>query len=137
MMRQPMTKEQAAGLTSGRAWNAPATFFRFWMPYCFQRVDHPTRKHVFIPLNRDYVPLGILDRPTVDYPAQVDRYGVAFTRDPATFEGIWWNTDGSSRLWLYDDTAASRFDYFARLEALMLRGCDLAATPRHLASGVR
>lgn len=124
-----MTKDQAAALTSGRAWNAPPTFFRFWMPYCFQRVDHPRRKHVFIPLNRDYVPLGVLDRPTVKYATEIDRHGVAFARDPATFEGVWWHTDGSSRLWLYDDSAASRFDYFARLEALMLKGVDLVVDP--------
>lgn len=113
-----MTRDQAASLTAARSQGVP--FFRQWMPYLFQRVTHPDHKHVYLPLNRSYVPFGHEGR--ADYEAYAGTHGVVFKRDPSTFEGVWWNVDQpGGRLWLYDDSAASRQDYFARLERLLLK----------------
>jgi hypothetical protein len=118
-----VTRDQAASLTRSRS-SGSKPFFRQWMPYLFQRIEHPGHKHVYLPLNRDYVPFGHEGR--ADYEAYGRSHGVVFRRDPATFTGIWWNVDQpGGRLWLYDDSAASRQDYFARFERLMLKANHL------------
>jgi len=92
-------------------------WFEHWMPYCFHKLPGIRRyKHVYLPLNRDYKPLGHVSRKRVhyeDYAAQA----VIFHEDPMTLEGIWTATS-DDKLWLYDDTA-SRVDYFERLGRLM------------------
>ena len=122
-----MTPNQAAGLTAGYGMASTPTFFKLWMPYLYQRVEVPGRKHAFLPLNRDYVPLGMRrSAGFVRYEDAMAGHGVYFTRDPATWDGIWWNVrDGC--LWLYDDSVASRQDYFARLERLMSRRMEMLA----------
>lgn len=122
-----MTPNQAAGLTAGYGMASTPTFFKLWMPYLYQRVEVPGRKHAFLPLNRDYVPLGMRrSAGFVHYEEAMAKHGVYFTRDPATWDGIWWNVrDGC--LWLYDDSVASRQDYFARLERLMSRRMEMLA----------
>lgn len=121
-----MTPNNAHMLISGRDWKTP-TFFRLFMPYLYQRVEVAGRKHAFLPLNRDYVPLGFRRGDgSVDYDRVTPTHAVYFARDPAALEGIWWNTrDG--QLWLYDDSTASRVDYFARLEKLMSRQMEMVA----------
>ncbi len=121
-----MTKEQAGSLTAGTRFGYHP-FFKHWMPYLFQRVGHPKRKHVFLPLGRDYKPLGHLGGGTVDYEQAALTHGVAFSRDPASFKDVWWIADSAGRFWLYDDSAASRFDYFERLERLLLKSNTLLA----------
>lgn len=121
-----MTKEQAGSLTAGTSFGCHP-FFKYWMPYLFQRVQHPTRKHVFLPLMRDYKPLGYVGGGRVDYEQVALTHGVVFSRDPASFQDIWWNSDSAGRFWLYDDSAASRFDYFERLERLLLKANTLLA----------
>ena len=119
-----MTRDQASALTCGRGLAATPTFFRLFMPYLYQRVEAAGRKHAFLPLNRDYLPLGMRRDGRIDYAAVAPTHTVYFTRDPAKLEGIWWNQSGTSN-WLYDDSAASRLDYFARLERLMLRQMEM------------
>lgn len=96
-------------------------FFRFWLPYLFQRIDHPSHAHVFLPLNRNYKPLGVTSSEWVEYDNYTLSHGVFFARDPSTFSGIWHGTvkEGDSQLWLYNDGPASRLDYFVRFEQLM------------------
>jgi hypothetical protein len=102
------------------------TFFKLFMPYLYQRVEVPGRKHAFLPLNRDYQPLGMRREGWTDYQQVASTHAVFFARDPAQLEGVWWNQrDGS--FWLYDDSVASRIDYFKRLETLMLRQMEMVA----------
>ena len=95
-------------------------FFRFFMPYVFQRLEG-CGTNVFLPLNRDYKPLGQTTREHVDYDDFVT--GAAkFARDPMTLKELWTRADPELGLmWLYDDDPASRVDYFRRLEALMTK----------------
>ena len=122
----PMTMEQAASLTAGTSFGYHP-FFKHWLPYLFQRVEHPKRKHVFLPLARDYQPLGYLGGLHANYDDAAVSNGVVFSRDPASFKKIWWHSDSKGRFWLYDDSATSRFDYFARLERLLLKSNTLLA----------
>ncbi|MFD1951345.1 hypothetical protein ACFSGX_11280 [Sphingomonas arantia] len=118
-----MSDREAAGLTCGHGKAAGPTFFKLWMPYLFQRVAHPKRKRAFLPLNRDYVPLGMTRGGWIDYEKVMPTHGVFFARDPAALD-VWWNTR-DEKLWLYDDSVASRLTYFARLEKLMLRQVEV------------
>ena len=40
--------DRARRLTRNDQW------FRHWMPYCFKELEVEGRKHVYLPLNRDY-----------------------------------------------------------------------------------
>jgi hypothetical protein len=115
-----MTRDQAASLTCGNGRMPGQTFFRLFMPYLYQRVTVPGRKHAFLPLNRNYLPLGMRRNGWVDYKAVAGTHAVFFSRDPSTLADVWWNQSGDS-FWLYDDSAASRIGYFERLQRLMLR----------------
>jgi hypothetical protein len=115
-----MKQAEATKLVAGTHSGLEPTYFKLWMPYLYHRVEHPKRAHVFLPLNRNYKPLGSLTRNYVRYEDFVETHGVAFARDPASFKGIWTNVQGT-HLWLYDDSAKSRVDYFERLERLFLK----------------
>ena len=43
-----MKTDRARRLTRNDQW------FRHWMPYCFTELEVEGRKHVYLPLNRDY-----------------------------------------------------------------------------------
>jgi len=89
-------------------------FYRYHLPYLYMQIPHTGLKHVYIPLNRLYKPLGITDRDVmVDY-AKFEGDLIGFPKDPRTYKGVWWG-DG---LFLYDDTIMSRVDYFERLDKL-------------------
>ena len=45
-----MKKTEARKLAHGDRW------FRYWMPYCFAKLDGHGRRHVYLPLNRNYKP---------------------------------------------------------------------------------
>ncbi len=122
-----MTPDQAAGLTCGHGMGRTPTFFKIWMPYLYQRVGVAGRKHAYLPLNRDYVPLGFRRQDGfVNYDETALRHAVYFSRDPSALKDVWWNQlDGS--LWLYDDSTQSRLDYFERLERLMTRKMEMVA----------
>jgi hypothetical protein len=77
-------------------------------------------KWAFLPLNRNYKPLGIIAGDHVDYRDYALSHGVKFARDPSKLTGIWHNrSDDGEQLWLYADNPATRTDYFARLERIM------------------
>lgn len=120
-----MRPGKAALLIGGYDWRVPS-YFRLFMPYCIQRMEVPNRKHAFLPLNRDYAPIGMRRLQHLDYDALMPTHGVYFARDPAGIEGVFWNRRGN-QLWLYDDSTASKVDYFARLEKLMSRQMSMVA----------
>jgi hypothetical protein len=124
MTRHSITAEQAARLTCGYGMAYGPTFFKVWMPYLLKRVEYPGRKHAFLPLNRDYAPLGMPRGGGLDYATMMPTHGVFFARDPALLKDVWWNPRGDM-LWLYDDSTASRLTYFARLEKLMSRQMEM------------
>lgn len=95
----------------------------YFLPYLFQKIrsDRFKFKHLYLPLNRYYKPLGYIGTGRVDYSAYAD-VAVVFRRDPATFKGVWY----PSPHYLYDDSPSSREDYFERLAALMTHAMPLA-----------
>ena len=103
-----MTEEQLRQLSYGDSW------FRYWMPYTFEKLEHPELTHVYLPLNRNYKPLGITSKDWVEYEEFIDQ-AVAFNRDPSKLKGVWLDTQG---LYLYEDSLDSRKDYFERLGKL-------------------
>jgi hypothetical protein len=119
-------------------------WFRYWMPYCFQKLTDVAvgrYKHVYLPLNRNYKPLGQVSRQRVRYEDYVDQ-AMIFSTDPTRFEAIW-TAVHDDKLWLYNDASSSRIDYFERFGRLMsqkvrlvgkvVRG-DRAADPYHVSA---
>ena len=96
-------------------------WFRIWMPYCFEELS-AGKKTVWMPLNRNYKPLGHSGGEYVDYENFIAQ-AIQFSRDPRTFKGIWIDAPmpNSTQLWLYEDASSSRIDYFARLEKLVAK----------------
>lgn len=103
-------------------WTDRDSWFRRNMIYHLRKLDLPG--HVYLPLNRDYRPLGMAKDDTIwrddDYMAHADR-AMKFARDPNTFEGVW----GHSPLYMYHDGMNFRGDYFERLEKLFSRSIKL------------
>lgn len=85
------------------------------LPYCFHCLD--SSNNIWLPLGREYKPLGCDWHSYVDYDEHVER-AVHFASDPTKFKGVW--TYHPNPLWLYlrdDGTPAST--YFGRLVKLM------------------
>lgn len=112
-----MKADAAYKLTDMGAW------FRYWMPYTFQELSGG----VYLPLNRDYKPLGLIQRDHVEYEDFAVTHGVKFARDPRTFTDVWW--DAGEPLFLYSDNPRSREDYFIRLDRLMSRSMKITNKP--------
>jgi hypothetical protein len=116
-----MTPTQADYLATKGQW------FRIWMPYCFVRLVSPP-KYVYLPLNRNYKPLGYPGREHVEYESYRAQ-AVQFKTDPKMFDGMWALVEADriddEVLWLYTDTRKTRLDYFKRLEKLVLKGMKL------------
>ena len=110
----PLTKTQtdAAFTLDKRGRN---TFIRTCLPYAFRKLEG--EGHVYLPLNRQYKPLGQRSDDHVDY-AAYRAQAVVFARDPKTFKDVWSNVEGDT-LWLYDDGNETRTTYFDRLGRLM------------------
>lgn len=114
------TQDQYGRLTSTEQW------FRYFMPYNFVKLDATSHKHVYLPLNRNYKPLGRILDTWVDYESFVDN-AVVFAADPYTFKGVWI----SGGLYLYDDLPATRRDYFTRLDKLLSHSMPLCGLDIH------
>ena len=112
-----MKKDNAIRLTRQGQW------FRYWMPYCFKKLEVGRHAHVYLPLNRNYKPLGITSGEWVNYDTFLPQ-AVVFSADPHSFDGIWFHRE---TLHLYEDAVPSRMDYFARLERLLSREVKLHA----------
>jgi hypothetical protein len=76
---------------------------------------------VYLPLNRDYKPLGLKTKDCVDYQDYIEQ-AVVFPDDPHAFENVWHRSES---LHLYGDDPESRLDYFDRLERLLGRSVKL------------
>ena len=111
-------ENRAGRLTHDDQW------FRYWMRYCFQKLEVGGRKHVYLPLNRDYKPLGITSKELFDSYDDYLPQTVVFSADPHTFKGIWIKEEA---LYMYTDSPLSRVDYFARFERLLSRVVKLHA----------
>lgn len=93
-------------------------WFRTFMPYCLEKIEYEGRKHVYLPVNRHYKPLGLTeDVGWVEY-ADHAHAAMIFASDPHTFQGVWY---GKDPLYLYADGDESRRDYFERLGKLLAR----------------
>ena len=92
-------------------------WFRIWMPYVFMKLDQPG--HVYLPVNRNYKPLGMGKQAQVDY----EQYGcraMTFAANPHSFADIWFlNIPDKGCAYLYADDPATQRTYFERLERLM------------------
>lgn len=94
---------------------------RFWLPYCFERMDAPDLgKWVYLPLNRNYKPLGT--PPKSDWVKYEDyrSHFIAFKSNPTNLEGVWFSMWGESRLYLYNDNPDTCVDYFDRLARALM-----------------
>lgn len=112
----------------------------FWwsLPYCFypmhvfEIADKPTLKklpkHCFLPLTREYKPLGFVGRtyPEVKYQDYLSN-AVVFKSDPLTYKNIFLADARNDHpanaltpfLYMYSDLEDTRRDYFTRLGKLM------------------
>ena len=110
-----MQKDSAERLTRMDQW------FRYWLPYSFVKLETTNHNHVYLPVNRNYKPLGVTSDDWVDYEDFIDQ-AVIFSADPHTFANVWFHRD---TLHLYEDVVSSRVDYFQRLERLLSRSVKL------------
>lgn len=118
-MREP----QASKLTAREHW------FRFWMPYAFVELNHPKLKHVWLPVNRVYKPIGVTSPKHVEYEDHIGG-AIAFKRSPVDLD-IWVNRE--PHLYLYNDGTRSRTDYFDRFARLMSQPQQLVAAAEAIA----
>jgi hypothetical protein len=116
-----VNSKQASDLTNMEQW------FRYWMPYYFEHLKDEKRKHVYLPVNRDYKPLGIVSMKHVDYDDFRDQ-AMVFSSDPTLLNDVW--VPGRQPLFLYNDDPESRRDYFVRFEKLLSRSIKLATKPK-------
>ena len=86
------------------------------MPYTLTRLPDAKRPLTFLPLNRNYKPLGVCGREWVKY-EDYEFEAMIFAVDPRKFKGVW-ETIRVNDLWLYNDNPKSRMDYFERLAKL-------------------
>lgn len=98
-------------------------WFRYHMPYALQRLDDKT----WLPLNRNYKPLGYLLKAHVEY-ADYRAQAMRFVTDPRTFKDIW-TAANDDILFMYNDGPESREDYFDRLGRLLNHSVQVAAMP--------
>ena len=110
-----MHKDNATRLTRKDQW------FRYWLPYSFEKLKTDKRSHVYLPVNRIYKPLGVTSDERLDYEDFIEQ-AVIFSADPHNFDNVW---TIRNTLHLYDETVSSREDYFERLERLMSRSVKL------------
>ena len=104
-----MTKYNAKRMPEMDDW------FRYHQPYTFVKLETSKCNHVYLPLNRDYKPLGITSYSNmVNYEDFINQ-AVIFSADPHTIENVWIN---EGALFLYRDDPSSRLDYYERLERL-------------------
>jgi hypothetical protein len=102
------------------------------LPYCLRDLDlhgyarehgiivrSGLPRHVWLPLNRRYKPLGFITRDWIDYYDHVDA-AMVFLRDPRGLD-IWLDTPHEDTLYLYNNKPGTRRDYFPRLERLATR----------------
>ena len=111
-----LPKRQFEAIERGRFKNK---WFRFWVPYNFSKLENDRFNHVYLPLNRDYRPLGVTENVTYqDYIAQA----LVFMNDPAKFKDVW--VPGKP-LYLYDGSTESLLTLGERFMRLQMKVCRL------------
>lgn len=109
-------------------------FVRIALPYCFVKLNAPG--HLWLPLNRDYKPLGFSRDVRVDY-SEYAKHAIRFARDPDTFTDTWVAEDASGDLpkkWIHK-LPQSYEDYFARLAIICKRAKRPNAAQIHACLG--
>jgi len=97
--------------------------------YCFQSTsdesggllkdDHD--RIVYVPLNRNYKPIGETTKEFVCYEDYVDTHGIVFECDPFKISDVWDRESSEFRLYVFDDAIpASRNNYAKHMKAIML-----------------
>ena len=92
---------------------------RYFLPYCLQRI----KGNIYLPLNRDYKPIGCTSKEWVDYENYQHLY-VKFSRCPNKMPIEWHYTirskDGTiDKLFFYGDKLDSREMYFEKYLSVM------------------
>ena len=109
--------------------------FRKTFPYCLTKLDDNRFANVWLPLNRNYKPLGILGSAFVDYKLHIGA-ALIFYSDPHNFAGVWEKTH-STFLYLYNDGTDLSAMYFPRLQNLLLhKHCHYSDRVQQLKAGV-
>lgn len=92
---------------------------RYFLPYCLQRI----KGNVYLPLNRNYKPIGVTTKEWVEYENYQHLY-VRFSRCPSKMTIEWHyaikNKNGTiDKLFFYGDGLDSREMYFEKYLAVM------------------
>ena len=101
-------------MTVGLRWEA---FFYKSLPYCFAKLKNKAYPHIWLPLNRDYKPLGVLSKEWIDYDDHIAS-ALVFSRDPCKFNNVWQSVY-SDACYLYNDGTNLDLEYFPRLHRLL------------------
>lgn len=104
-------------MKSDRGW------FYYNMPYEFRKLRHPKYGEAYLPLNRDYMPLGMVNGKPVDYLDFWD-WAVKFKENPANFLDVWVPAPG---LYLFGDDPQTLVSYFSRFSRLMMKPQEMVA----------
>jgi len=100
---------------------AGGLFARRYLIYCIQEVRFMDYSNVWLPLNRDYKPLGGDSKRTYNYDKCYGHF-VKFKGDPRKRPEWFRRFDPTSdQLFLYNDDPESRVDYFERLGRMCMR----------------
>jgi hypothetical protein len=98
-------------------------FWHYHLPYKMMNLEHSRTKNLYLPVNRNYKPLGIISGDFVKYDDYIDQ-AIIFSR-PLRENELFWNrrSDGSiSEYYLYNDGNCHDFmSYLNRLNLLMKR----------------
>ncbi len=111
-----ITPEQTADM------DALARLFRIWMPYQFVRLKSPPNRYIYLPVNRNYKPLGHASDKWANY-EDFRQQAVRFKKDPRKFEGIWDSSDPNGDwFYLYDGYGGDSQlrEYYVRLKILSM-----------------
>ena len=106
---------------------------RVWLPYTLAKLALPG--HVYLPVNRDYKPLGMVTHDAlgrrifgtevwVDYEPHANK-SMVFARNPHCISGVFINEN----LYLYSYNDKSMDSYFSRLEKLLSRSVGIYEQP--------
>jgi hypothetical protein len=92
-------------------------WFRVSMPYYMAQLETDDG-YLFLPVNREYKPLGVVADAFVDYDAHRDR-ALRFKSNPLNDETLWCSTHRSDLGYLYDDRSIDTYlERLSRLVAL-------------------
>ena len=96
------------------------------LPYCFIKLEVP-RHQVWLPLGRNYKPIGLRDRVWVDYDDYVEQ-AIEFKRNPGLLKGdIWHKPEQQDHmLWLCNDAEMTPQEYFRRLALVLMRSSPVS-----------